>query len=87
MALIPSATLRHANVPIQPGEQRESFTQYAAGGLFRWVKYGFRSWKSLSEDPELLRREMEARETRWQDAIAKFSTHTSLHEDRMSLFS
>ena len=86
LALIPSATLQHGNVSIQPGEQRESFTQYAAGGLFRWVKYGFQSWKSLSEDPVLLQREIEARRTRWQTAIEQFSTLTSLHEDRMRLF-
>ncbi|KIP02061.1 hypothetical protein PHLGIDRAFT_52988, partial [Phlebiopsis gigantea 11061_1 CR5-6] len=38
---IPSATLRHGNTPIAKGETRVSFTQYAAGGLFRWVQYGF----------------------------------------------
>ncbi|KAI0795175.1 hypothetical protein BC629DRAFT_1286708, partial [Irpex lacteus] len=52
VALIPSATLMHGNVSVQPGERRQSMTQYTAGGLFRWVQYGFRSWKALSEDPE-----------------------------------
>ncbi|KAI0692084.1 hypothetical protein BC835DRAFT_1278302 [Cytidiella melzeri] len=32
---IPSAILLHGNVDIAPGEQRESFTQFTAGGLFR----------------------------------------------------
>ncbi|KAJ7141042.1 hypothetical protein C8R44DRAFT_827689 [Mycena epipterygia] len=56
--LIPSAFVDHGNTPIQPGESRFSFTQYAAGGLFRWVNYGFRSAKSpwshhLMEHPDL----------------------------------
>jgi hypothetical protein len=39
--LIPSATLRHSNVAIRPGETRYSFTQYTAGGLFQWVNHSF----------------------------------------------
>ncbi|KAJ7727870.1 hypothetical protein B0H14DRAFT_3169419 [Mycena olivaceomarginata] len=38
---IPSAIVRHSNVPIQSHETRSSFTQYTAGGLFRWVRNGF----------------------------------------------
>lgn len=45
--LIPSGCLDHGNTPIQDGEVRLSIAQYAAGGLFRWVAYGFRSAKSL----------------------------------------
>ncbi|KAF7970728.1 hypothetical protein HWV62_23180 [Athelia sp. TMB] len=41
--LIPSATIRHSNTPIQKDETRYSFTQYAAGGLFRWVEHGFQT--------------------------------------------
>ncbi|KII87540.1 hypothetical protein PLICRDRAFT_69864, partial [Plicaturopsis crispa FD-325 SS-3] len=40
--LLPLSTLRHGNTTIQEGEERMSFTQYCAGGLIRWVKYGFR---------------------------------------------
>lgn len=39
--LLPSATLRHSNVGICEGECRYSVTQFAAGGLFRWVDQGF----------------------------------------------
>ncbi|KAK7019751.1 hypothetical protein VNI00_017948 [Paramarasmius palmivorus] len=39
--LIPSAYIRHSNTPIADGESRYSFTQYTAGGLFRWVDDGF----------------------------------------------
>ncbi|KDQ52705.1 hypothetical protein JAAARDRAFT_108768, partial [Jaapia argillacea MUCL 33604] len=38
--LIPSSTLLHGNTAIQPHERRYLFTQYAAGGLFRWAEYG-----------------------------------------------
>lgn len=39
--LIPSAAVAHSNTPIGAHEQRCSFTQYSAGGLFRWVDQGF----------------------------------------------
>ncbi|KJA13851.1 hypothetical protein HYPSUDRAFT_151075 [Hypholoma sublateritium FD-334 SS-4] len=38
--LIPSAAISHSNTPIRAGERRSSFTQYSAGGLFRWVEHG-----------------------------------------------
>ncbi|KAJ7776454.1 hypothetical protein B0H16DRAFT_1302552 [Mycena metata] len=44
-AAIPSAVVEHGNTPLAPTETRYSITQYAAGGLFRWVKYGFRTAK------------------------------------------
>ena len=43
LILIPSATMTHSNVPVQPGNSRVSFTQYCAGGLFRYVDNGFRT--------------------------------------------
>lgn len=44
--LLPSAAIAHSNVPIQQGERRYSFTQYTAGGVFRWVEQGFRTRES-----------------------------------------
>ena len=41
--LIPSAVITHGNTPIQQGEERYSFTQYAPGALFRWVDNGFQT--------------------------------------------
>lgn len=41
--LIPSALIRHSNVPIQAHEYRGSFVQYTAGGLFRWIRNGFQT--------------------------------------------
>jgi len=52
--LLPSAILAHSNVTISPEETRYSFTQYTAGGLFRWVDQGFAKsndfYASLSDD-------------------------------------
>ena len=39
--LLPSAIISHSNVGIADNERRFSFTQYSAGGLFRWVDNGF----------------------------------------------
>jgi hypothetical protein len=38
---IPSAALDHYNLPIGDEETRRSITQFSAGGLFRWIAYGF----------------------------------------------
>ncbi|OJT12473.1 hypothetical protein TRAPUB_10981 [Trametes pubescens] len=46
--LIPSAIIRHSNTVISPDEHRYSFTQYTAGGLFRWVECGFKPVKALT---------------------------------------
>ncbi|KAH9855407.1 hypothetical protein C2E23DRAFT_724304 [Lenzites betulinus] len=46
--LIPSAIIRHSNTVIAPDERRYSFTQYTAGGLFRWVECGFKPVKALT---------------------------------------
>ena len=83
LIILPSATLTHGNTPINPHERRLSFTQYAAGGLFRWVRYGFQTWKSLEEQKDVvrIREELEARKTRWQESLAKFSTIESLLND------
>ncbi|KAJ7099021.1 hypothetical protein C8R44DRAFT_642671 [Mycena epipterygia] len=50
--LIPSAVIDHGNTPLGPGETRCSITQYAAGGLFRWVRYGFQTAKQLLAHPD-----------------------------------
>lgn len=41
--LLPSAIVSHSNVAIGKSETRYSFTQYMAGGLFRWVENGFQT--------------------------------------------
>jgi hypothetical protein len=82
--LLPSAALRHGNIPIRSHESRVSFTQYAAAGLFRWVKYGFRTGAALKiEDEEEMRRLDEESEQRWQDGLEMYSKAQELHDDRM----
>ncbi|KAJ7688825.1 hypothetical protein B0H17DRAFT_1160245 [Mycena rosella] len=41
--LIPSAAIFHSNIPVSDDEHRYSFTQYTAGGIFRWIENGFQS--------------------------------------------
>jgi hypothetical protein len=85
--LIPSAFVEHGNTPIQTGESRLSFTQYAAGGLFRWVKYGFRTAKSVLASvggAELIASFDGEPGSRWQWALNLFSKHEELEADRRS---
>ena len=84
LVIIPSATLKHGNVPVGVDESRVSFTQYSAGGLFRWVHYGHRSWRSLEVfDSDRAQAELAAREMQWKTAMESFSTLESLHNDRI----
>ncbi|KAJ3550466.1 hypothetical protein NM688_g5072 [Phlebia brevispora] len=81
--LIPSATCVHSNTPIQRGESRMAFTQYAAGGLFRFVDYGFRTWKTLKAEDRARADRIEAtRDTRWFEELKLYSRVNELHEDR-----
>jgi hypothetical protein len=41
--LLPSAIVSHSNISIGKSESRYSFTQYTAGGLFRWVENEFQT--------------------------------------------
>ena len=84
--LVPSATVPHGNTPLEEGESRMSVTQYAAGGLFRWVRYGFRNERQLrAEDSELAAKFDEGRLAAWKDALSAFSTTASLVSDRQEL--
>ncbi|KAJ6563722.1 hypothetical protein DFH09DRAFT_1082300 [Mycena vulgaris] len=47
--LIPSAAIFHSNIPVAEGKHRYSFTQYTAGGLFRWVEHGFKTKEEYLE--------------------------------------
>ncbi|KAJ7429398.1 hypothetical protein B0H11DRAFT_1768205, partial [Mycena galericulata] len=72
--LIPSALLRHSNIAIQQGETRYSFTQYTAGGLFRWVYNGScadKSWFLAASPAELHQREAD-RSQRWEEGLKMF---------------
>jgi hypothetical protein len=73
--LIPSALIRHSNVPIRAHEERSSFVQYTAGGLFRWVRNGFKTsaaWYSSASSTEKAEREAEDK-MRWEQGLGMLS--------------
>jgi hypothetical protein len=84
--LIPSASLRHSNVSIRDGETRYSFTQYTAGGLFRWVDHGFQSASAYSAGrtkAQLKKHECQEEHKgaeRWRMGVNLFSTLSSLQQ-------
>ncbi|KAJ7909889.1 hypothetical protein B0H13DRAFT_1616181 [Mycena leptocephala] len=86
--LIPSAFIRHSNIPIAPHEFRASFTQYTAGGLFRWIRNGFQSDDAfeLKATPEQKEVQAEEAKTRWQDGVQMYSTIDSLPLDSLTAF-
>ena len=87
--LIPSGVLRHGNTPIIGDDSfRMSITQYCAGGLFRWVKYGFQTAQSLIKSRgAATKADIDGKlADRVQDALSLFSMFDELAEDRSSLF-
>lgn len=79
--LIPSATVTHSNAAVADGDERMSFTQFAAGALFRYVDYGFRSEKQLfNGDRKEFRRQEVLRSTRWEMGLSLYSKLDDLLE-------
>lgn len=80
--LIPSAAIAHSNVPVRPGQHRYSFTQYTAGGVFRWVDHGFQLEKrhrgSLTQKERAAQAIEQARQLTM--GLELFSTVTELKE-------
>ncbi|RXW11606.1 hypothetical protein EST38_g14249 [Candolleomyces aberdarensis] len=85
-ALIPSAAIKHSNTPIQDGEDRYSIAQYAAGGLFRWVEYGFKNGKHLlaTSAGRIIKLAADKPDgERWKDGITMYSTIDSFIADQI----
>ncbi|KAF8054768.1 hypothetical protein FPV67DRAFT_1460189 [Lyophyllum atratum] len=81
LILLPSATITHSNIPVAPGDSRASFTQYCAGGIFRYVDYGFRTAKALAdEDPEEYSRMESLKDGKWKAGLELFSTLDELQQ-------
>ena len=78
--LIPSAIIRHSNIPVQPHERRFSFVQYTAGGLFRWIRNGFQTDESFERSATNLEKQKRAEEEsrRWEEGVRMFSKLNSL---------
>ncbi|KAF7300393.1 hypothetical protein HMN09_00922800 [Mycena chlorophos] len=81
LILIPSATLAHSNVPIESHEHRASFTQFTAGGLFRFVDNDFRTDETFAEeDPAGFEAMLAGRGARWEMGLNLWSTVDELLE-------
>ncbi|KAF8059318.1 hypothetical protein FPV67DRAFT_1426687, partial [Lyophyllum atratum] len=78
--LFPSAVVEHFNTPVQAHESRYSFTQYSAGGLFRWAEHGMKSDKDFFQDlsEEDFNHAATKAEQRWEHGLSLFSTLTEL---------
>ncbi|KAF8131268.1 hypothetical protein K438DRAFT_1643274, partial [Mycena galopus ATCC 62051] len=83
LILLPSATIAHSNIPVADDEERISFTQFTAGGLFRFVDNGFRTQAELAaQDPVEYARMVERNESRWEEGLQLFSTISELVETK-----
>ncbi|KAJ7903260.1 hypothetical protein B0H13DRAFT_2512013 [Mycena leptocephala] len=87
-SLFPSAVIDHGNTPLCAKETRYSITQYAAGGLFRWVKYGFRTAKQvLAQGGRTLKDALDgAPGKRHDDGLDLFSKVDGLAADHAACF-
>ncbi|KAJ7755945.1 hypothetical protein B0H16DRAFT_1458465 [Mycena metata] len=74
LILLPSATIAHSNVPVQEHEERVSFTQFSAGGIFRYLDNGCKTVEGLATtDPEEYGRVMALMDARWERGIQLLS--------------
>jgi hypothetical protein len=72
--LIPSAALTHSNTTICRDKSRLSFTQYSAGGLFRWVDNGFQTEEQLKvSDEEGYAQMLKLKGVRWKMGLEMYS--------------
>lgn len=86
---IPSATVPHGNTPIGKDESRGSLTQYCAGGLLRWVAYGFTSiTKLLAQKGGAAKKSQYdgAPGHRAAEALAMYSKAGELGQDQRAMF-
>ncbi|KAJ7604502.1 hypothetical protein DFH06DRAFT_1021105, partial [Mycena polygramma] len=88
-SLIPSATVEHGNTPLSRGETHYSITQYAAGALFRRVRYGFKTGKQLLREKGGAARKVMydgAPGDRARRGLGLFSKPEELANDRINAF-
>jgi hypothetical protein len=80
--IIPSACVSHSNTAIQSHETRYSFTQYSAGGLFRFIERNFQLnddfLESLNEAERAEEEEKSRRRLEW--GLSLFSTFEALQK-------
>ncbi|THU78009.1 hypothetical protein K435DRAFT_701049, partial [Dendrothele bispora CBS 962.96] len=73
--LIPSALIKHSNIPIQAGETHYFFVQYSAAGLFQWVRNGSKTDADWHTSATLAERAQRAEEDKrqWEEGTSMFS--------------
>ncbi|KAF8874681.1 hypothetical protein BD779DRAFT_1651589 [Infundibulicybe gibba] len=77
--LIPSGSMVHSNTLIGEEEERASVTQYCAGGLFRWVEYGFKTASECEEEEPERKAKVDAEQKeRWLKGVDMFSKLSEL---------
>ncbi|KAJ7039992.1 hypothetical protein C8F04DRAFT_1084392 [Mycena alexandri] len=72
--------IRRSNVPIAANKFQCSFIQYTAGGLFRFIRNGFKTddaFELAAMKKEERERAQEAK-SRWEEGVAMYSTLDSL---------
>ncbi|KAK7447346.1 hypothetical protein VKT23_014056 [Stygiomarasmius scandens] len=80
LIFIPSGVCRHSNTRIRKHERRFSWTQFSAGGLFRWVDHGFQTEEyyqaslRTTKQKEQMRVEKEQRWKMGVDLLQKLET-------------
>jgi hypothetical protein len=73
--LLSSAVITHSNTVVHPDDRCNSFTQFSAGAIFRWVENGCRTEaKSAEEDLDGYEATVAAEATAIDCRIAMFST-------------
>jgi hypothetical protein len=80
LILIPSALMRHGNTPIQEGEMRMGFTQYAPGAIFRYVEGGCQRMNKM--DNATKARMDAAAPGRFEAMLGLYSKVDELEKDR-----
>ena len=79
--LIPSALLEHSNATIQPGEFRQSLTQWISGAMIRFADADLRMYGQIPEQDEFKVK----LPTRHVGRVNLFSTIDGLRADRKDL--
>ncbi|KAG8902564.1 hypothetical protein FRC00_002448 [Tulasnella sp. 408] len=75
VVFFPSAVISHETIPIGDDERRYSLVWYSAGGLFRWLDFGFQSLTSWGiVDPTGLDAHQNRGEARWNEGWKRYST-------------
>ncbi|KAJ3898951.1 hypothetical protein F5879DRAFT_994244 [Lentinula edodes] len=73
--LLPSALIRHSNLPLADGETRVSVTQYTAGGIRHWLEYGGRTEDEFcTQDPQGFAHTWAKHREGWTQGLNLFST-------------